>query len=247
MDYPFLLNQIVLIAMLFSIYHVGGLLVRNHGVKVNYTRKINHFAIFFLPFALDAVFAYEKTGTTKALGLLVGIGTVAVFVRPIRERFAVLQTMFLSIDRPEDRPHTVLWLVTQYCAAAVVIIPLAMYLGARHQRELLFVPLLINGLGDGLAEPVGVRFGRIKYSTRALFSATTYQRSLEGSLCVFVVGTLSIIALRDLFTAPGFVAALLTVPLATTLAEAFSPHTWDTPFIYATGGGLLVAITHFAG
>lgn len=247
MNCPFLLNQFVLLAALFSIYHVGGRLVRNHGVKVNYTRKINHFAIFFLPFALDSLFAYEKTGTTKALGLLVGIGTVAIFARPIRERFAVLQTMFLSFDRPEDRPHTILWLLTQYCAAAVVIIPLAMYLTAHQQRELLFVPLLINGLGDGLAEPVGVRFGRLKYSTRALFSDKIYQRSLEGSLCVFVVGALSIFALRDLFTAPGLVAALLTVPLATTLAEAFSPHTWDTPFIYASGGGLLVGITHFLG
>jgi phytol kinase len=247
MNCPFLLNQFVLLAALFSIYYVGGRLVRNHGVKVNYTRKINHFAIFFLPFALDSLFAYEKTGTTKTLSLLVGIGTVAVFVRPIRERFAVLQTMFLSFDRPEDRPHTVLWLLTQYCAAAVVIIPLAMYLTAHQQRELLFVPLLINGLGDGLAEPVGVRFGRLKYNTRALFSDTIYQRSLEGSLCVFVVGALSIVVLRDLFTAPGLVAALLTVPLATTLAEAFSPHTWDTPFIYASGGGLLVGITHFLG
>ena len=36
MNCPFLLNQFVLLAVLFSIYHVGGRLVRNHGVKVNY-------------------------------------------------------------------------------------------------------------------------------------------------------------------------------------------------------------------
>lgn len=39
-----------------------------------------------------------------------------------------------------------------------------------------------------------------------------------------------------------FLVALLTLPMALTLAEAFSPHTMDTPFIMGVGGAMLFAI-----
>lgn len=39
-----------------------------------------------------------------------------------------------------------------------------------------------------------------------------------------------------------FLIALLALPTALTLAEAFSPHTMDTPFIMGIGGTLLYAI-----
>lgn len=43
----------------------------------------------------------------------------------------------------------------------------------------------------------------------------------------------------------GFFIALLTLPMALTLSEAFSPHTMDTPFIMGVGGTLLYAIVSF--
>ena len=33
--------------------------------------------------------------------------------------------------------------------------------------------------------------------------------------------------------------------VATTFAEAYSPHTWDTPFIFGVAGVLLIAIVAF--
>jgi phytol kinase len=244
-DRVFFLHQFVLLAICFGLYYITGELVQNQGIKVNYTRKINHFAIFFLPILLDILFVYEKSPVTKVLGLIIAISTLAVFIRPFRERSGIIRTMFLGFDRPEDRPHTLRWLSSQYIAAAVVIVPLVMYLASVHLEALAMIPLLINGLGDGLAEPVGVRFGRHKYNVRALFSDTIYQRSLEGSLCVLFAGILSIAAFSHLFTFPQFMAAILTVPLATTFAEAYSPHTWDTPFIYGAAGLLLIGIVTF--
>jgi dolichol kinase len=244
-DRIFFLHQFVLLTICFCLYYVTGELVRSFGVRVNYTRKINHFAIFFLPIFLDLAFVYEKSPLTKVLGLVIAISTVFIFIEPFRERSSIIRTMFLGFDRPEDRPHTVRWLATQYIAAAIVIIPLAMYLDSVNLEALAIIPLLINGLGDGFAEPIGVRFGRHHYTARALFSDKIYQRSLEGSFCVFAAGILSILAFDHLFTAPQFLAALLTVPLATTFAEAYSPHTWDTPFIFGVAGVLLIAIVTF--
>ncbi len=36
-----------------------------------------------------------------------------------------------------------------------------------------------------------------------------------------------------------FGVAMGAIPLALTLAEAWSPHTWDTPFIIGVGGVIL--------
>ena len=62
------------------------------------------------------------------------------------------------------------------------------------------VPILVSGIGDGLAEPVGVRFGRLKYKTYALFSKIKYERTVEGSACVFITSIIVIIFFQSSFT-----------------------------------------------
>ena len=238
----FLLFQALLLTMLFCIYYTSGKLVQVYGLKVNYTRKINHFALFTLPFLLEYLLDYQKTTTTRSIGLFLSVISIAILWKPLRSRSSFLNTVFVSIDRPEDRPHTLLWLITQTLAAAVVIVPMLAYFSSINKAALTLIPVLINGFGDGLAEPVGVRFGRFKYKVRALFSNTIYHRSLEGSMCVFISGVVSILLFKSMFTDFQFIAALVLIPILTTLAEAFSPHTWDTPFIYAVSGLSLIGI-----
>ncbi len=143
--------------------------------------------------------------------------------------------MFLSFDRPEDRPYTLKWLSTQIAAAYVVIIPMIILFSKSGYNNLIFVPLIINGIGDGLAEPIGIRFGRLKYSTYALFSKRKYIRTIEGSLCVFITSIVVIILFQSSFNHAEFICALIVIPVVMTLAEAFSPHTWDTPFLFFVG------------
>jgi len=54
------------------------------------------------------------------------------------------------------------------------------------------IPNLVNGFGDGLAEPVGIRLGKHPYRTRALwhgskFWSGVYERTWERSATVFMV------------------------------------------------------------
>jgi len=59
-------------------------------------------------------------------------------------------------------------------------------------KALIFIPIAVNNIGDGLAEPVGVYWGRHKYSTTALYhkgkfftvrsrSSVTYVNDLHAS------------------------------------------------------------------
>lgn len=241
--------QLVRFGISFVIWYAGGLLVSKKGVKANYTRKINHFSLMFIPFFMDMIHTSsgasngsEDNFLLSVMGLLSGLLFMALFIKPIRERVGVINTAFLSVDRPEDRPFTLTWLTTQTAASFLVAIPLTAYLMSINKMELIFIIILINGFGDGLAEPIGIRFGKHKYETRALFTKRKYTRSLEGSACVFIAGLLAVILFSSSFSTGQFILALLAIPILMTLAEAFSPHSWDNAFLFLVGEILLFLI-----
>ncbi len=241
-DFNYWTHITILHSCFLLLFYVCGILVQDYSVRVNYTRKIMHFALFFLPQFLLSFFPYQSSVFTGIFNATLTMAVLGLFIQPLRNNIVLFNTMFKSIDRPEDRPYTLLWLTTQFLASYLVLMPLIYYLNQHQLRDLLYIPILIIGLGDGLAEPVGVRFGRHKYSTRAIFSSRSYTRSIEGSLCVFVVSLITIISYRELFTLTQLTVALTIIPLLMTLTEAISPHTWDSPFLYLVGGVSLITI-----
>jgi len=235
--------QLSLLASLFTIQYGSGLLVRHKGVKVNYTRKINHFSLFFVPVFLRSVFPHEPTFFRFIFGCVIGTIVLFIYIKPIREKLSIVATMFLSFDRPEDRPNTLWWLFTQIVAGYIVLVPAVIIFVQNGLAGIIWIPLLIIAFGDGLAEPVGIRFGRHKYETYAFFSKKKYVRSLEGSACVFLASMVVLFFFRPWFTQMQFIIALIFLPILMTLVEAFSPHTWDTPTLNLAGYGLLYGIT----
>jgi len=248
----FLLNFVVKTGIYFTIMYLSGLLVLKKGVKVNYTRKINHFALLVVPFLMGTILRQppQSGGGTEdyfmqVVGLLSGLLFFVIFLKPIRERVRIFDIAFRGIDRPEDRPYTLRWMVTQTAANFIATIPISIYLGTINKPDLIFILILINGIGDGLAEPIGVRFGKHKYETIALFTNRKYERSLEGSACVFIVSLVVVALFGSLFSQLQLIVALLTFPIIMTLAEAKAPHTWDNPILFAIGSILLFLILQF--
>lgn len=87
-------------------------LARYFSVRVNYTRKINHFAIFFLPVFIDKQFNTETFTDIEYLSISAVVTALSLlaFYEPIRNLIPPYQLMFEGFDRPEDRPHTVYFL-----------------------------------------------------------------------------------------------------------------------------------------
>ena len=222
--------------------YLCGLAVNHRNVRVNYTRKIMHFTQFLLPTILYELLPFGLSPLEETLGVAFYLFGFVIFVRPVRERVPVIKTMFASIDRPEDRPYTLLWVVSQYAVAGLALMPLRYFASVTDAAALVLIPILINGIGDGLAEPVGVRFGRHPYRTSGLFVDRDYVRTLEGSACVFVVSIISVVLMREVFTPLQLVFSLILIPVCMTLTEAKSPHSWDAPFLYFIGGTLLMLI-----
>ncbi len=239
----FELNQLVKITILLLIQYGTGKLVLDRGVKVNYTRKINHFALFFIPMYLDELLSYRGTITVVLLNAVLSVGLLSVYIKPIRSRVPFINTMFASFDRPEDKPHTLSWLSTQVAVGWLVVLGMMSWMMQIGLEGLQFLPIFVNAIGDGLAEPVGVRFGKHKYKVYALFSKRKYVRSYEGSACVYLTTIIVFLFFQSSFTPLQFWIGLGTFPIIMTLTEAFSPHTWDTPFLLGIGYLSLIGLS----
>lgn len=245
MELAFFQNQLAEFIILHIIAFCEGLMVVKGGVKVNYTRKLNHFFVFFLPFILKVYIPFTENLLTMVLMVCISMATFIIYLKPVRTKAKLFGVMYAAFDRPEDRPHTMKWLFTQYLATYIVAVPLYFYFHHIGMAELLMLIILVNAIGDGLAEPVGVTWGKHKYKVKALFTRQTYTRSIEGSACVFITAVLVLYGFSYLFTPMQFAAALLLFPIGVTLAEAYSPHTWDSPLIFLVGGLILVGVINF--
>ncbi len=234
-DPQFLLTQSLNIFTLIGTQYLTGLLVIHKNVKVNYTRKINHFMLFFIPIFINRGYVHEESIGLFVLGAFLAVAKFIFYIKPIRDRVPFIKVMFRSFDRPEDRPYTLLWIVTQTAAGYCVLIPMSALFAYMGYLDLAIIPILIYGIGDGLAEPVGVRFGKHKYKTPAIFTRREYYRTLEGSSAVFITSIIVIAAYHNYFTPTQFIVALILVPVIMTLVEAISPHTWDSPTIFLAG------------
>ncbi|HLP13516.1 MAG TPA: hypothetical protein VK177_16390 [Flavobacteriales bacterium] len=235
-------NQLVEFAFIHVIALCHGILVTRYGWKVNYTRKINHFFVFFSPYMIGWLIPFEESATAQIIVSLVGISTLIIYIKPIRNKVKIVRLMFAAFDRPEDRPHTLKWLFTQYLATYLVALPLWIWFKHIGHTEAIPIIILINAIGDGLAEPVGITWGKHKYTTYALFTHARFTRTIEGSACVFLTAVLTIFLFHSHFTQTQFIVALCVVPVISTLAEARAPHTWDSPFIFFFTGITLAGI-----
>ncbi|MBI4526243.1 MAG: hypothetical protein HY695_20795 [Deltaproteobacteria bacterium] len=236
------LHEFLKAIILYGSAYFLGLWVQKCGIRVNYTRKIFHFILFFSTLFLAHHLPFQISTTTTLTSGIIFLLWIGTFSHALRSRSGFLSTAYAAIDRPEDRPFTLLWLSTQILATYLVIVLVAVWLARYGKQPLIYIAVLVAGIGDGLAEPVGVRFGKRKYRVKALFTDRIYTRTLEGSACVFLSAIIAVALLRQHLTDLQFLLALGIVPLATTLAEALSPHTWDAPLLYLVGGISLIGV-----
>lgn len=260
----FILQQFPKLAIMMAVSLFGGLLARHYSevdeagyvqttaqswFKVNYTRKIQHFAAYLIPLVMPVGHA-DCTPLQKMMGTAWGdwftlLGFL-VLIKPVREmpcigKFFMLQ--FNSLDRPEDRPHTISWIIAGNILPGLACILFFTWLfeqmGFPHAAGLSMIFLLVAGVGDGVAEPVGVYLGRHKYKCSAIGSETKFTRTLEGSSCVW--WTTLVFVQMYIFAFPTLTAFWICVaimPPIMTFGEAFAPHTLDTPVLMGLGGFL---------
>lgn len=242
LDFFFWAKLVLQNILLILVFCFCGYCVLFYALNESYSRKICHVCAYVLPISLHFLWRQQKANLINSLELTWACWfqffPFMALIKPVRRRRSALMIAFRAIDRVQDRPYTLTWMLSQLVGNYVAILLMHVYLASKRDEygRLAILPMLINVLGDGLAEPVGVRWGKNKYVTSALwyngsFCSGTFERSYEGSACVFFVTLIGLVPFRELFTATQFVVSMVFLPVTMTLCEAWAPHTWDNPFL----------------
>ena len=206
---------------------LAGYLKKYKSWKTGYTRKLFHFLIFG-----SVVFIQWQFGTAGVC--LFGAMTSAVIGYAILKGSGHL--LYEAMAREKDRPRQTYYIIAPYFATL-----LGGICGSVFFVHTVIFGYLTAGLGDAIAEPVGVRWGRHKYKTPSLRGVSS-ERSVEGSGAIFLVSIVAMtIYLRfssEFSFSPWNLAMVLLIAVASTLAEAFSPHGWDNATMQIVPSGL---------
>jgi len=208
--------------------------------KVNYTRKVQHFAAYLVPLINlgDAGSEFHPVGVLHTIweSLLV-LFVFLLLIKPIREHSRFFMIQFNSLDRPEDRPNTLKWIVSGNILPGLILVIIFKQLFEQINEEaLVLIIVCIIGIGDGLAEPVGIYFGKKTYLAPSWFLKKRYVRSYAGSACVFICSLIIIALFYTHFNSTNqFILAMIIIPPVITFVEATAPHSMDTPIMMICG------------
>lgn len=224
-------------------------IVLTFNIKINYTRKLGNLLKVPKYFIADLFPSFTSTALSMTTALAINQTLFCLmYYRKSRERVPFFAYVFLSQDRREDRPDTLIFQVTEDIMRFAIYFPFKLIVvDLIKSKAIIFIPIAVNNIGDGLAEPVGVTFGKHKYSTTALyhkgkFFKSRFTRSYEGSSCVFITTLLVVAANYHAFNTTQFWITFSALPFLMTIAEAKAPHTNDGPFLALVGCGFLSAI-----
>ena len=251
----YLSRQLVLIIFFYIAGYILGRRVEQGKISVNVSRKIICLLTFVISYANSLSIPVIDTSFTLML-VFGSVSTVllllASLTAPLRQRFKFLKIVFTAINRPEDAPHTIVWMATEAVATAAVImaaVPVIGYFASQRAIDdrvltgLMLIPVFASGIGDALAEIVGKKWGRHAYTTRAFFGGRRYTRTYEGSAMVFITTIVTGVCVAFMFSfqLPAFFwKSFILLPFTLTLAEALAPHTWDNPILYLVGYATII-------
>ena len=272
LDETFWTKLVIQQLAIWLVFSLCGLAVVTRGWNEGYSRKVCHVVMYLMPFLMHLAWpgssstdeTSSRAPTVWTMSWTVWFQFVPFYlqIKPARRRSTFLMLVFRAYDRAQDRPHTLSWLLTQLGGGYVVLLALYLYLQTRGAgivppgaERAVLIPLVVNVFGDGLAEPVGIAFGRHGYRARALFydgkcCAGEFKRTLEGSFVVYVSALLAVLPCGGgvggdnwrLFTDAQYAVALAALPPLMTITEAYAPHTWDNPFITLVGAAFLLGL-----
>ncbi len=217
-------TPVFLVYVLFAAA-VAAWLKAKKGIRTPFTRKIFHFLIFT---AAGSIQMFLGLSAVVLFGVITGICVLFSVAKGRGFPF------YEALARPKDEPHRSLFIIIPFICTAVGGVLSNIFFPAYAA-----VGIMVTGWGDAVAEPVGAAFGKHKYRVPSM-AGVKAERSIEGSLSVFVVGT---VAATLCLLSMGYVPIQAIyfgaiIALAGTLVEAVSTHGLDNLTIQIAASGI---------
>jgi phytol kinase len=224
------LRVAVCTGLIVSMWEAAGRLKRSGRFRPGDSRKLNHITCLTAGAVLFGWLPEAVARPSCYLGMAIPFSLLLVVcARGDRPPFG---TMYFGYARESDAPHEAFHVWFSWLVSIVGLVGIDQLSGDLVVTR---TACLVLGLADGVAEPVGVRWGRHRYRVPTLTGGESVSRSIEGSAAVFAVTFLVVLTTYP----PASVVLALCVAAAVTLAEAVSPHGLDNLVIPLAVGCVL--------
>lgn len=241
----FWITLILKLFLLSFVMWVCGYGVENYNWKVSYTRKVVHAVFFSVPFIFDIYLPLPKDDIWlwSSWNFHIIIWLLLLITKPVRRNISIIQTMYVSSDRPEDKGLSQIYATIQIPLSMLVICVFYVIFEMFDKTKWILIPTLSVALGDGMAEPVAQFIedcswykGPHKYKVKGLFSGDReFTRSIEGSTVVFIGTLVSVLLFYSSMNTNQLIFATVTLPITTTILEFYSLHSMDNPVLLLWG------------
>jgi phytol kinase len=165
----------------------------------------------------------------------------AVFITCRLKKWKPFSWAFAGNTRPDDAPNEAFYFWSSWLLSILSLLAIeAIFQDIAMTRA----AAIVVGIGDGIAEPIGSRFGKHTYRVPAIRAGKPQTRSLEGSAAVAIGAFLSIIVIMMYTTDQGLyrsLAAAGSIGMGAAIVEAVTPHGFDNLTVAMAVAGILAS------
>lgn len=220
LDWP---RALALVAALVAAWTVTGRLRLAGALRSTDARKLNHVLAFT---TVAGALGTLPPPIARATAVPAGTAIVALAALScVFPQSAPFRWFVAANTRDDDHPHELLFFWSSWLVSFVALLGLDLLVA---DVRVVCVAALIVGLADGLAEPVGRRFGRLCYSTPRLAGQRPRRKSVEGSATVLLLSGACVwgsACTSDRW--PLVLGVALAVGALAAVVEALTPHGLD--------------------
>jgi len=210
---------------------------RRYDLDDGYSRKLHHIGLMLISGPLLAVLPDQVLLPSLVIA---STGLIAISIVAAYSRAPLLFGMAEHSMRRRDAPHSRFFFLMPMITSNIAILVSAFL----YPLALVKVAFFSVAIADGMAEPVGVRFGRSNtYRVRDVIWGNRNTKSLAGSATVFALsaavcaGVLGMVA----GPAPVLLPLALGYGLVATAIEAVSPRGMDNMLLMLLSPAFLLA------
>ncbi|CAK4634830.1 unnamed protein product [Aphanomyces euteiches] len=152
--------------------------------QISYTRQCQLAAAYLIPLLNLWTSAATNAVLELAWSYLAVLVCYLVQIKPLRERITWCMVQFNGIDLPDDRPHSLQWLVLNDLLSGFAL--LVCFKSLFLERPSLLVVLVLVVVGSrSVAEPVGSLWGQHKFSSKLSWIPHD-SRTWESTAAIFI-------------------------------------------------------------
>lgn len=193
----------------YGILYGAGSLKLKKGVPTAYTRKIVHFSVFVGVAILQSI-----GGISLVFAFGIGAG-ITILYALVKGKGHVL---YEAVARKRDAPYQTWLIIIPFCCTV-----LGGLLGNFYFGEAAIFGYLVAGIGDGIGEPIGRKFGKTNFWNS--------KKTLEGTTAVFL-GSIIAIHLGSVLTGADIPIMFVFLSAAIfSIVELISPRGVDNFFM----------------